>query len=425
MTHELIFEILADITIGLAFPLFYASVFNLRIKKWQYILPMMIIFSVLGPILFVLNTPQIVVFVTGICINFTSILLFSKDAILKKIFYLLIPYFSDMLLSFGYISLRSILMPGWESNFGSLKYNDTAEFIILMLQSVLSLFVISKIIQRKKPKINDLTVIFLVTMMIVQIFFVTVAMYIYYTDVSIYYFFTVLGIYMFISVTLTLAVVYISIRISRRQNKQELIVRQYYFLNTQYEQLRNSYISYKKLRHDLKEHINVINGLAIQGKSDELKDYISTLNESWETLSSKTFCDVPAVDVVIADKYNVASAAGMKLDFAVGGIKETNADSVYMCSIISNLLNNAMEAAALCSEPYITLHSGIVMNNLVITCRNSISDIKIEKENPENHGYGLKIIKDFAAQLNGNFVYNKDGNAFNAVVTIPVINGGK
>lgn len=421
MTQALIFEIISDIIFSIIFPAFYASVLTLRIKKWQYILPMSVIFSVLGVTLYLAQVPQPVVFITGICINFIGIYFAFNDRILKKFLYTLIPYAADIIVSLAYISLRTLLMPGWESNFGSRDFIDFTELAIMMLETTLALLIISIVIRRKKLKVNDLTAIYLLAIIILQIFLVSFLLYVYYTKIQFGLFITVITIYIVISVTITLLVIRYSISLERKQNKQELIVSQYKFMTSQYEQLRNSYVGYRKLRHDLKEHINVINGLALQGKTEELKDYTSSLTRDWETLSSRTFCDVPAVDIVIADKYNIAVSEGIKADFIIKGIKEANTDDIYLCSIISNLLNNALEATMQCrTERYVKLHSGIVMDNLVITCHNSYSEHNSKKANPQNHGYGLHIINDFSKLLGGNFVYCYDDNTFSATVTIPI-----
>ena len=118
----------------------------------------------------------------------------------------------------------------------------------------------------------------------------------------------------------------------------------------------------------------------------------------------------------------MATANHKRTDFLVGGIKEANLDNVYLCSIFSNLLNNALEASKYCTtNPYIELKSSIQLGNLVITCRNSMPQVIRKKDDPNhNHGYGLHIIKDLSNLLGGNFVYEHDEYNFTAIVTIPI-----
>ena len=424
--QSIILSLIADTAFCVTYPTFYSSVVNMRIKRWQYVLIMASIFMLLTPLQYIIPITHPVVYIAGIVINLGGIIIFGKDKLPKKIIYELIPYASDILSYYVYLVARSFFMPEWQPVFGVKVLSDYLEAGILLSQTILSLFIISKIINRKKPTVNNLTAIYILTIMIVQIFIMTFIMYIYYTNVSFNVFCIALIAYLLICTLLTVAVLYYSVHINRKQIKQDMIEQQYLFMNTQYEQLRNSYVSYKKLRHDIKDHLNVVNGLAMQGKTEELQAYTNTLTQDWETLSSKTLCDVPAVDIIIAEKYNIASASGIKTDFVVSGIKEANADNVYLSSIFANLLNNALEASCHCShEPYISLRCAIMMKKLVITCRNSMPDHPHKKSDAQNHGYGLHIIDDFAKLLGGTFVYEHDDSTFTAIVTIPISEGRK
>lgn len=422
--QPLIISLIADIVISIVWPVFYSSIMKPRIKRWQYILLMVLIFMLLTPLQYIFSIPHIVTFILGIIVNIGGVVVFLKGKIAKKIIYGLIPYISDMVLSSLYLVIRLLLTPEWQPTFGEQLWSEILEPTIMVLQIILSLFIISKIIQRKKPKINDFTAIYIISVMIVQMYMTTFIMYIYWTNVRFSVFCIVLVAYILLMSGLTITVLYYNNRMNKKQLKQNMIEQQYQFMNTQYEQLRNSYITYKKLRHDIKDHLAVVNGLAMKGKIEELQTYTDTLTRDWETLSSKTFCDVPAVDIIIAEKYNVASASGIKTDFVINGIKEVNANSVYLSGIFANLLNNALEAASHCShKPYINLRSGIIMKKLVITCHNSMPDCPYQKSDAQNHGYGLRIIDDFAKLLEGAFTYEHSDSTFTAIVTIPVREG--
>lgn len=418
--YLLIFSLIADTVFSIIYPTFYSSVAELRIKKWQYVLIMFLIFILFTPWQYIFPIPHIVVYVSGIVINLLGLIIFSKEKITRKIIYTLIPYVVDIVGSSIYLVIRLCLMPEWQPVFGSKMISEVLELIIIMLQSILSLLIISKVLRRKKLKINNITAIYVIALIIVQMYMATFIMYIYWTKVHFSIFCTVLIAYILILAGLTIAVLYYNGLMNKKQIKQNMIENQYRFMNVQYEQLQNSYISYKKLRHDIKEHLNVVNALAMQGHIEELKTYTNTLTQNWEALSSKTFCNVPAVDIILVEKYNAANASGIKADFIVNNVKEVNADNVYLSSIFANILNNALEASSHCShEPYIHLRCGIMMEKLVITCRNSMPDSPYQKSDAQNHGYGLHIIDDLVKLLGGTFVHECDNSIFTSVVTIP------
>ena len=425
ITQTLVLSIIADIIYCIIIPTFYANTIRLNIRKSRYIIAMSAIFTVLTPIQYILEIPHLAVYLSCLLINVVSVIIFSNERFLKRIICAFIPNIVDIAVSMIYIAFRTALMPGWQSKFGSKEYLDFFEAVIITLGNVLALFIISKLIRRKKAEMNDLTAIYLLSIIIMHMFVMTFVMYVYNTRVNLNTFYAVLLAYMVISVSLMVLVILINSRINRKQRKQDLIASQYQFMSSQYDDLRNNYIVYKKLRHDLKEHMNVVLALALKGQTDELQTYTDTLRNNWEALSSKTFCDVPAVDIIISDKYNAAVSSDIKTDFIVSGIKEANADSVYLCSIFANLLNNAIEAASCCcsSEPFINLRCGIIMEQLTITCSNCMPDTQKEKDDPDNHGYGMKIINDTAKLLGGSFSHEHNDKVFTAVVTIPVKRG--
>lgn len=419
---------LMDFSFSILIALFYASVLSARYGKTKFRVIVSAVMIIATIITDLLHTPQTTKFFLGIFILMGCIFILSDDKPLKKILFTFIPYISDILLSLTYLSLRTILLPNFDSAYGGQtltglsRIPNAVEPLLLFIVEMLVLFLISKWIQHKKPKMSDLTIIYILSIIIVQIFILTFLMHIYYAKVSILKFILVLILYMVISILLTVLVIRYSIRISKEQAKQEFVVNQYNLLSSQYDQLRNNYVNYKKLRHDLKDHINVINGLSQKADKEELTEYTSKLLKNWDSLSAKTYCDVPAIDIILAEKYNMATANHIRTDFLVGGIKEANLDNVYLCSIFSNLLNNALEASKYCTiNPYIELKSSIQLGNLVITCRNSMPQVIRKKDDPNhNHGYGLHIIKDLSNLLGGNFVYEHDEHNFTAIVTIPI-----
>lgn len=420
--QTLILGIIDGTALILTFLYFYLSVLTLRIKKWQYGL---IIFSVISLInLTQFIFPHIVVYISGILAHFCGIMLFAKDKFLKKFLYFMIPYIADMIAGAIYLFIRTLLTPGYQSGFGSDTPTTILETSILIIQDIFLMIILSKLIRRSKLKINSITSIYVIMLMIVHLYMMTFVMYVYSFNIGFSAFCIAIIVYMLIFGGLTAAVLYYNNLMNKKQRKQDMIEYQYQAMNTQYEQLRNSYVTYKKLRHDIKDHLNVVNRLAVQGKTEELQTYTNTLTQNWEAMSSKTFCDIPAVDIIIAEKYNAAAAAGIKTDFVIGSIKCVNADNVYLSGIFSNLLNNALEACFNCRhEPYISLRCAIRMQNLVITCRNSMPDYAVKKGDAQNHGYGLHIIDDSAKLLGGTFIYEHDDSVFTATVNIPIKEG--
>ena len=418
LSQTTIINLFTDLSFSVLVSVFYSSVLSMRIKRWKFITVFVAVLMIYSPLTYVLKLPQYAMFFTGLLLVLAMVFISSNDKMVKKLLFTFIPYIANIVTSMIYFFFKTLFMPDFYVVFGSVNIIDSIAYVIGL---AVPLYAVAKIVRRREPDVSSLTVTYLICMVVLQMIILTFTMYVYSTHMSSFVFIATLTVYMIALILISLFIIRYSVRISREQSRRELIAKQYDLLVTQYGELRNNYVSYRKLRHDLKDHIRVIQGLSQRGETAELAEYADKLAQSWEMLSSKTFCDVPAVDIVLTDKYNVAVSYGISADFAVGGIRESGADSVYLCSIFSNLLNNAIEAAQRCSvKPRIELKSSIRMGNLVTICRNSLPDSLPEKKDPDLHGHGLNIISEFSELLGGSFVYEENNGMFTATVTIPV-----
>ena len=99
-------------------------------------------------------------------------------------------------------------------------------------------------------------------------------------------------------------------------------------------------------------------------------------------------------------------------------------------SIFCNLLDNAIEYAIHCNEPYIDCNVSLIRggNADLISIANSCyasplgSDGRLHSKKHDNHlhGYGLKSVKRIADKYNGllNYVYSEEKQEFRVVVML-------
>ena len=80
-----------------------------------------------------------------------------------------------------------------------------------------------------------------------------------------------------------------------------------------------------------------------------------------------------------------------------------------MCAVVSNLLDNAIEACENIENPYVWVDLSILKNYVSITVRNPVSEdvfkenpqLNTTKDNKQNHGLGIKIIRSIIDQYDG------------------------
>ena len=108
------------------------------------------------------------------------------------------------------------------------------------------------------------------------------------------------------------------------------------------EEAENFYGSIRKVRHEMKNHMANIKGLAGAGEYGEIEDYVRRMDETMQELEYKYVTGNAVTDVIINDKYRRAEKAGIRFDsdFRYGG----EIPVFDMGIILNNLLDNALEA---------------------------------------------------------------------------------
>lgn len=179
----------------------------------------------------------------------------------------------------------------------------------------------------------------------------------------------------------------------------------------------------QKLRHDVKNNIVTINALIDNGSSAEAKRLLNELGDRLTAgLGNEKATGVAAIDTTLAAKKKLCEERGVALEMRVEPLPETKIPPLDLSSVLSNILDNALEAAADCPEPVITLRVFKYKMYLAVVCENPIANkLKIvgnrlitTKENVAQHGCGTEIIAEICGRNNGSFRYEHTEKTFKA-----------
>lgn len=183
------------------------------------------------------------------------------------------------------------------------------------------------------------------------------------------------------------------------------------------EETENYYDSIRKVRHEMSNHLTTIKGLADGKHNDELSDYISGINEDFETLKIPFNTGNPVTDVVLGDKYRKAVSEGIKCDFTIQ-FDEGWGILVYDISIIlSNILDNAIEASQNLPVEKREIYLKSIEKEAVVVfvCENMwLQDVGTVLQDKSSmwHGIGLENVKEIALRYNGAVDISTDNNKF-------------
>ena len=206
------------------------------------------------------------------------------------------------------------------------------------------------------------------------------------------------------------------------------------------EEAENFYGSIRKVRHEMKNHMANIKGLAGAGEYGEIEDYVRRMDETMQELEYRYVTGNAVTDVIINDKCRRAEKAGIRFDadFRYGG----EIPVFDMAIILNNLLDNAIEACEKLEtgKGFVRLSLKRKKQFLILYVENSFDGaVPISKGSPlppttkqsilpgiiTEHGIGLENVRDIAERYFGGVNIKVKGDVFHVTVMLQQENQDK
>lgn len=184
----------------------------------------------------------------------------------------------------------------------------------------------------------------------------------------------------------------------------------------------------KKERHELKNNYFYIQALLHEKKYEQLEKYLSDHIGDLEDAPSGIQTNNVLIDHILNTKIEAARKHNIKIYTEVLIPEELAINEQYFCTILLNLLDNAIEASMKEKDPDIQIIINTKNNNLICCVKNRVStnifennpEFKTTKKDKKNHGLGIKIIKNRVKLLNGMYDKTIQDNYFISTVIIPL-----
>lgn len=216
--------------------------------------------------------------------------------------------------------------------------------------------------------------------------------------------FIVLGVFLELALLLILAA-------TREVYKERDLLNQKYLKlqESHYKYLEQRETATKKFRHDMRNHIYILQHLLEQGKQEEAKQYAGEMEQHFNAMGTPISVNHGIVDAIL-NKY-AAECEEKNIALSVKGYmpQECRISSFDLCVIFSNLLSNAIEATENCVEKKICLELRHEEGDFMLCIKNTYDgkliekdgSIQTRKQDKEMHGYGLANVKECVARNQG------------------------
>lgn len=172
----------------------------------------------------------------------------------------------------------------------------------------------------------------------------------------------------------------------------------------------------RSFRHDLQNHLSVLDGLLAAGRTEEARGYLEKLEAASAALAPPCRTGDPAVDALLGEKLALAEARGIPAEISLRLPGDGELDGFDLCVIFANALDNALRACGEAEgEPFLRVRGERQGDFYRLEFENSCAPGP-----PPEPGTGLRNIRAAAEKYGGAAAYEKTGGRFRLDVLLNI-----
>lgn len=189
-----------------------------------------------------------------------------------------------------------------------------------------------------------------------------------------------------------------------------------------YRSISENYEKQKRKAHEFKNHILCIEGLIREQAYEELEKYVGEISEKVISEKNAIHTNHAIVNAILNTKYEEAIRKKIVFVCKVNDLSDIKIADEDIVVMLSNLINNAIEASEKCDERKIVKIKFVnEENDIILSVKNTLKYPVIYENNeiittkvlsPEEHGIGIKNIIRIVEKYNGSYVINSKEDEF-------------
>lgn len=203
--------------------------------------------------------------------------------------------------------------------------------------------------------------------------------------------------------------------------------------NEYYENIIRKTEENRRLRHDFRQHLIVMQGFAIEKDYDKLSEYLSGHLKHLDNLGIPKYSSHIIINILLSHYQAICQEENISFQPSVSALPELSISDGDLSALLGNLLENALNGArhTLTDDKYILVHIGSQSNQFIITVDNSFDGIvnetintsaqKIYLSTKKDHtGYGILSISQICKKYDGTSMFSHEGTVFHASAVIAI-----
>lgn len=207
----------------------------------------------------------------------------------------------------------------------------------------------------------------------------------------------------------------------------ELLKKQIAIQKEHYVALSENQKQMQAVKEELLQKMNVAHPEAFDDEAST-RAYINELIAKSDRIQELDYCQNKVIDAILYHKFLIAHASKIKTESEFIVPQELNIDGLDLMRLLTNLLDNAIEACDHVEEEkrYLRIQGHMRAEYLVLQVENSKCSTKIvdydnpasTKKDKEEHGLGIHIIKEIVRKYHGSLSAEDHETSFVVNITL-------
>jgi len=184
----------------------------------------------------------------------------------------------------------------------------------------------------------------------------------------------------------------------------------------------------RALKHDMGNHISVLENLFAKNEAKEFEKYLTELKETYSVSVEGIRTGNPITDVILTQKQKEAEERGIDFECKFVYPSDTSINAFDVSVILNNAIENAFEGVEGCDNPCVSISAYRKKKVYMVEVKNRIKE-KVEIDNetglPEttktdkrSHGFGLANIRKVAQKYYGDIDISQNESEFTLTVML-------
>ncbi len=218
-------------------------------------------------------------------------------------------------------------------------------------------------------------------------------------------------------------VVFSNVSYMKKDTEAALVRQNAEYLSNRLSVLQRAEEANRRLRHDMRHHIEVIAEYAKTGDTSAILAYIGEYGAEISEAAVKRYSENRTINSILSAYAGKAEEGGVSFSVRCNAPKEIKMREIDLIALLGNLLENALHG---CQEsgkekPCIEVHIRMQNNRLIIVCNNTCSDkLELSDRLPAGKSIGISSILSVCQKYDGNLDYKIEKDVCSACAVLNV-----